>query len=146
MGVAPKVMSPVLWCWQDGSRGWTFSPIFHYMLSSCDRWQQQDSLTEWHLKWKCIWRKIKAGIEFSPWRKKWHPLTFINTCLRRPNSGHERSEGCVVHFSSGNSDVKYKPRSEQPRTAITPWNAQCLNQFIHTNWLKLVTMLKNNVL
>ena len=38
-------------CWWDGSRGWTFPPVFHYILLLCDRWQQKGNLTQWHLKW-----------------------------------------------------------------------------------------------
>ena len=41
-------------CWWYNSRSWTFPPIFHSILSSCDRWQQRGSLTEWHLTWKCV--------------------------------------------------------------------------------------------
>ena len=40
---------------------------------------------------------------------------------------------CVVHFSSGNSDVKDKPFSGWPCTAVTLQNEKCLNQFIHVN-------------
>ena len=32
-----------------GSRGWTFPPIFCYMLLPFDRWQQRSRLTKWHL-------------------------------------------------------------------------------------------------
>ena len=31
------------------SRGWTFLPIFCYILHQCERWQQKDSLTKWYL-------------------------------------------------------------------------------------------------
>ena len=37
-------------------------------------------------------------------------------------------------FSSGGSDMKDKPCSRQPCTAVTPHNKDCLNQVIHTNW------------
>ena len=65
-------------CWRDDSGGWNFPPIFHYILSLCDRWQQWDSLSKRHLTWKCTWSKGVSMIS-SLW-KKWHPLTFINTC------------------------------------------------------------------
>ena len=58
--------------WWYGSRGWTFLPIFRYILVLWDRWQKRDSLTTWHLTWKCVWSK---GAE-----KKWHLLTFIDAC------------------------------------------------------------------
>ena len=39
----------------------------------------------------------------------------------------------VVCFSSDDSDVKDKPCSKQPCTAITPQNAECLDQLIYLN-------------
>ena len=52
----------------------------------------------------------------------------------------------VVHFNSGNSDMKDKPCSGWPHTAVTPLNEECLNQLIYMNHLMLVTMFKNSVL
>jgi len=49
----------------------------------------------------------------------------------------------VVHFSSGDSDVKDKPHSGQPCRAVAPQNEECVNQLIHTNQLMVITMLKN---
>ena len=40
----------------------------------------------------------------------------------------------MVHFSSGDSDVKDKPCSRQPCTAITPQNEEFLGHLIHMNW------------
>jgi len=40
----------------------------------------------------------------------------------------------VAHFSSGDSDMKDKPRSGQPCTAVTPRNKERLDQLIHVNW------------
>ena len=39
----------------------------------------------------------------------------------------------VARFSSGDSDLKDKPRSGQPRTAVTPRNEDRLDQLIHAN-------------
>ena len=39
----------------------------------------------------------------------------------------------VTRFSSGDSDVKDKPRSGRPCTAVTPRNEECLKQLICTN-------------
>ena len=66
-------------CWWYGSRNWIFPPIFPYILLLCDRWQQRGSLTEWHLKWECIWSKGES-LNSSMWKKKWPPLTFIDSC------------------------------------------------------------------
>jgi hypothetical protein len=40
----------------------------------------------------------------------------------------------VVHFSSGDNDVKDKPRSRRPCTAVTPQNEERLDQLICANW------------
>lgn len=65
-------------CQCDGSRGWIFPPISHYVLLLCDRWQHRGSLTEWCLTWKCMWNK---GVELdSSMMNKQHPLTFISAC------------------------------------------------------------------
>ena len=61
-------------CWWYGSKQWTFSIIFHYILLQCDRWQQRGSPTKWHLTWKCIWSK-GVSLNSSTW-KKLHPLNF----------------------------------------------------------------------
>jgi len=64
--------------WWYGSRGWTFPPISHYILLLHDRWQQRGSLTKRPLTWKCTWsRSVEVN---SSTERKWHPLTFINTC------------------------------------------------------------------
>jgi len=56
---------------------WTFLPIWHIMLLG-DRQRQKGTLTNWHLMWKCGW-SIYVQLN-SSMRKKWLPLTFINTC------------------------------------------------------------------
>jgi len=40
----------------------------------------------------------------------------------------------VACFSSGDSDVKDKPRSGRPCTIVTPRNKERLDQLICTNW------------
>ena len=39
----------------------------------------------------------------------------------------------VMCFSSGDSDLKDRPYSGQPCTALAPQNEECLNQFIYMN-------------
>jgi hypothetical protein len=41
--------------------------------------------------------------------------------------------GWVALFSSGDSDMKAKPHSRQPCTAITPQNEEHLDQLNHAN-------------
>ena len=45
----------------------------------------------------------------------------------------------VVHFSSGDSEVKDKARSRRSCTAVLPWNEEHLEQLFHTNW-RIMTM------
>ena len=71
-------MLPILLCWptatEVGVDGTTVEaePSYqsHCILSPCGRWQQQGSLTEWHLTWKHdiqafihLWQKciVKGG-------------------------------------------------------------------------------------
>ena len=63
----------------------------------------------------------------------WHSLV-LGECWWRSNCGCEHSEA-VVHFSSGDSDVK-KTCSGQPCTAITPQNEERLKQLDPKNlWI-----------
>jgi len=79
-------------CRWYSSRGWTFPPIFCYILWLCDRWQQRGPLTKWCVTYECGWSK-GASLNYSM-QKKWCPLTFTNFAehLWRPNSGFEHSE------------------------------------------------------
>ena len=65
-------------CWWYGRRSWTFSPIFCYILLSCNRWHQRGSLTKGHLTWTYIWCK-GVSLNYSMWEKL-HSLTFIDAC------------------------------------------------------------------
>jgi len=79
-------------CWCYGSRGWTFTPISHYILLQCDRWQQRGSLTPWRLTWKCGWNE---GVSLNASMQKncthWHS-SMIAEHLWSPDSGCEYSE------------------------------------------------------
>ena len=133
-------------CWWGGNRGWTFPPIFLYVLLPCDRWQQRGSLSQQCLTWKCRWSK---GVSLNAsMQKKRHPLTFIMfaECLWTSNSGCEHSEVVGGAFQHGDSGVKDKPHSRHSCTAITPWNEEHTDQRVHENCLMMVTMLKNSVL
>lgn len=90
--------------WRYGSWGWTFPPIFHYILLLCDRWQifisfllcnAIISLVQYLFAiqiWKCARSK---GVSLSFSMKKscihWH-LLMLAECLWRPNSGCEHSK------------------------------------------------------
>ena len=73
-------------CWWYGSRGWTFPPIFHYMLLPCDRWQQRGSLTIWRLIQKFIWSKrVWLYCSMREDGSYWYSSVFTEH-LWRPNS------------------------------------------------------------
>ena len=78
--------------WWYGSRSCIFSPVCHYVLLPCDRWQQRDSRTKWHLTWN--WYETKLWNWMPPCGKigtHWHSSTLAE-CFWRPNSGCEHSE------------------------------------------------------
>ena len=89
-------------CWWYGSRGWTFPPI------SYSRWQQRGSLTKWCLTWKGMWSK-GVGLNSSKWGKL-HPLNVSGD----QNVNVSPVSRWVMHFSSGDSDMRDKPCSGQP--------------------------------
>ena len=66
--------------------------------------------------------------------------------LWRPNSGCEHRVGQVVHFSSGNVNIKEKSCSGKPCTTVTLQNEEHLNQLICTNQQTVATMLRSCIL
>lgn len=118
---APKAMPPTLWCWPItsrhkqwyGNRSWIFWPIFHYFLLPCDRWQPKGTLTKWHLTQRCV---LITGVEVnSSMLKKWHSLTFTNTCwplmeIKQRMTQQSSSGWCVPAVAI----EKDKPCSRQP--------------------------------
>lgn len=64
-------------------------------------------------------------------------FTDIHWHLLNPDGDHPVDVSTVrqrvVHFCIGNSDVKDKPCSGQPHTAVTPQNEEHLDQLIHVN-------------
>ena len=85
--------------WWYGSRGWTFPPIFHYILLPYDRWQQRGGLRKLQLTWKCLW--TNAVSLNSSMQKKRHAFTFTDACWSfwRPNSEFQHTQwgtGCCV--------------------------------------------------
>ena len=134
--IAPKVMPPILFYWPTRSEAdvccmavvcWTFLSMFCYILLLCNRWKQRGSLTTWHLTWKCVWSK---GVSLNSSTQKMAPVN-IYQCLLNVYGAHTVAVSTVrqwlVWFSSGNSNVKDKPCSEQP---CTLWNEEHLDQLI----------------
>ena len=130
-------------CQWYGSRGWTFPPIFHYILLLCDRWQQRGSLTKWCQPWKCIWSNSVSMN--SSMQKKMAP-TDIPWCLLNVYGYQTVDVGTVrwwvVHFSSGDSDLRSSPLVQ----VLTCMACRLLFIAGENAQLMVATMLKNSVL
>jgi len=72
------------------------------------------------------------------WHIHWHLLNFYGD----QTVDVSRVRQCVVQFSSGTRNMKDKPCSSWPCTAVTTWNEEHLDQFICANLLMVVTVEK----
>ena len=90
-----------------------------------------------------IWHGSAYETEACHWippcGKKWHPLTFINAHWMFMETKwwmwvQWGSGWCVQAEVSSFSDMKDKPRSGWPHTAVTSWNEEHLNQLLRVNW------------
>lgn len=83
--------------------------------------------------WKCIW-STSVELNSSIYRKS---HTHIHQCLlhvyRHQQGMLAQWGGGGVLFSSAYSDIKDKPHSGQPWTAVTPQNEEHLVLLIHVN-------------
>ena len=97
-------------CWWFYSRGWTFLPVFHYILLLCDWWQQRKILTKRCLTWKCVWKKW-CRIEFLHVGKI-APIDIVR-CLLSICGDQTVDMSTVrwwmVHFRSGSSNSVSSP-------------------------------------
>jgi len=83
-----------------------------------------------------VHRKQRCATEFFLVKKKrmvatdihWHLLNVYEDQIMDVNT-----EGGVLCFSSGNSDVKDKPHSGWPHTSVTPQNEEWPDHLIHVN-------------
>ena len=90
--------------WLYGSRGWTFPPVFCCILLPCDRWQQKDSLTKWHLTLKWVWSK---GVPVnSSMRKKNGSHCYLLNVYGNQTVDMTTVRKWVVPSSSGDSNVE----------------------------------------
>ena len=132
-------------CWWYGSRSWTFPPMFHYILLPCDRWQQRNNLTKWHLIWKYVWSKCVSLN--SSMQKKMAPID-IYQCWPYVYGDQIMDVSTVrwwvVCFSSGNNERQATFRMAMHSCHTT--NEEHLDQLIHANWLMVVTTLKTSIL
>ena len=148
-------------CWWYGSRGWIFLLILLYMLLLCEKssrgtiWQNGI----WHgsmcMKEVCMMKVCMmevcmnvCGTEFLHALKMaasdihWHLMDISGDQTVDLSTVRQ----WVVCFSSGNSNMKDKPRSRVPCITVITQNKGCLNELICMNQLMVVTVLKNSFL
>jgi len=143
MRVAPKLMPSILLCWPTtseadvGDMAVEVEPSHQYSVKFCccatddSRGQSNKMVSdmEVHMKQRCV-------IEF------FHVEKFAPNDIHRSLLnvyGDQTVDVSTVRqwvacFSSGDSDVKEKPHSRRPCTAVTPQNEERLDQLIRTNW------------
>ena len=158
MRTASKIMPPILLCWPTTSEidvgGMTVEaePSFQYSIPSCCQ-----QMAEWGAVWDNGVSHSSAsetkGVGLNSSVQKKNAGTDIHWCLLNVYGDQTVSVSTVrtvrqwvVCFNSGNSEMKDKLCSRRPCTAVTPWNEECLDPFIHSNWLIVLTMLKTTVL
>jgi len=156
MRAVEKVMPPILLCWLTISKAGGGDMAVEVEPS------HQYSITSWcHGSKGAIWQKngiwhgrvceAKVKNWILPCKKKKKKKAPIDIHQYLVNIYEDQTVNVitvrkwVVHFSSDDSKVKNKPRSRQQCMAVTPWNEECLSQFICTNQLLVVTVLKNSV-
>jgi len=141
--VALKLMHPILLCWpmmseaDIGGMAVEVEPSHQYSVKFCCR-VTNDSRGQSN--------KMASDMEVQ--MNKRCIIEFLHVEKFAPNDIHRRLLNVYGHqvvdvstvrqwvacFSSGDSDVKDKPHSRRPRTAITPQNEERLDQLICTNW------------
>ena len=117
-------------CWRYGSRGWTFLPIFCYILWPCGRWQQRSSLTKW-----CLEVRIKKRCRNEFLHVEKMALIDIHWCLLKIFGDQivdvSAVRQWVVCSSRGDRDVKGKPHSWWPCTVGTDFYDHGMQALVH---------------
>jgi len=124
-------------CWWYGSGGWSFPPVFHYLLFAT--WQMAaEEKSDKMASDMVVCMKQRCGIEYlcvegmAPIDIRWR---FLNI-YRDQTVDVITLRWSVLHFGSGDSDVEDMQCSRWPCTAVTPWNEVCFCQLIHANqWI-----------
>ena len=129
--VAPKLKTPILLCWPTtseadvGDMAVEVQSSCQYSVKFCCRATDDSRGAVWH------------GSEYEAKVCNWIAPNDIHQWLlnvyRDQTVDVSAARQWVVRFSSGNSDVKDKPRSGRPCTAVTPRNEECLDQLIRKN-------------
>ena len=140
---APKLMPPILLCWPTKSEAEVggmasemesshqYSTMFCCHVTDDNRRVKLDKMKS-DVE---VYMKQRFVIEFLHVEKM--ALITIHLCLlniyRDQTVNVSTVKQWVLHFSSGNSDVKDEPCSRWPCTAVTPLNEEHLNQLIWAN-------------
>ena len=140
MRVTPKLMPPVLLCWpvileaDVGDMAVEVEPFHQYSIKFCCRATDDSRGAVWQ-------NGIRHGSAYEAKVCDWIPApSDIHRCLlniyRDQTVDVSTVREWVACFSSGNNDVKGKPCSGWPCTAVTPWNEECFDQLICKNrWI-----------
>jgi len=116
-------------CWWYDNSGWTFPPVFCYILLLCDRWQHRGNLKkivsnmQVCMKRRCITEFLHADMTH------WHSLMLAEH-LWRSNSGYQCSEVVGDIFQQQQHDCHIP---DGRGMAVTPWNVKDLHQLTCTN-------------
>ena len=114
-------------CWCYHIRGWTFPPVFPYMLLPCGRWQQRGSLAEWHLTQKCFWSK---GME-------------LNSSMQKNSGTHSHSPTLAEALwrpSRGCELKSWRRKVTQPRLGNTCNNAKGFSRKSYSLWQVVISI------
>ena len=139
---APKVMPPILLYWPTISGvdvgGMTVEAepdsiplcfVAVWQMAAEGLSDKMASDMEVHMKKKCGTEFLHAE-KISPIDTHWYLLNVY----REQTVDRSTVRRWVVCYSSGNSNVKDKPRSGWPHTAVMPWNEEHLDQLTRMNW------------
>ena len=122
--------------WWYGSRGRTFPPIFHDVLLPCDRWQQRCTLTQmsdvkvW-MNQRCVTEPL-CEEKMTPPDIYWCLLNVDGDQLADLSAVMQQ----VVHFSSGDSNIKDRPQYELPCRFLRAWHESTCSLLakVHSYW------------
>jgi hypothetical protein len=137
MKAALKLMPPILLCWPTTSKANVVDmavevePSRQYSVKFCCRATDDSRGVVWQ-------NGISHGSAYETEVCNWIPPCRKNCiqCLLNVYRDQTMDVSTVMwwvaRFSSGD-DVKDKPCSGRPRTTVTPWNEERLDQLIRTN-------------
>jgi len=123
---APKLMPLILLCWPTTSEANVVymavevEPSRQYSVKFCCRATDDSRGAVWQ---NGVWHGSAYETKVCNW---------IPPCGKNCTHWHSPTLW-VARFSSGDSDVKDKPRTGRPCTAVTPRNEERLHQLIRAN-------------